>query len=104
MVIQRDYPPARRFQNEMIVLFDFRRVNTPTTRHPQMKYQHVLPVGIDQAIFGAAPQRLYPCARQPLAQIGWDWPTQVCTARFRTNNQFAFKDRPQAGDSRFHFR
>jgi hypothetical protein len=88
----------------VIVLFDFRRVNAPSSGHAQMEYQRILSIGMDKAIFGAPPKRFDSRARQPLTQIDRDGPAQVRTARFRANDHLAFKHRTQAGDCGFHFR
>jgi hypothetical protein len=59
---------------------------------------------MDKAIFRAPPKRFDSCTRQPLTQIDRDGPTQVRTARFRADDNLAFKQRTQAGDCGFHFR
>jgi hypothetical protein len=58
-----------------------------------MEYQRIFTISMDKAIFRPPPKRIDSRARQPLTQIDRDGPAQVRTARFRADDNLAFKHR-----------
>ena len=63
-------PPALvGLEQQMIVLAKVVRVDPPGARHAEVKDHRVAAVGVDQAIFGAAPRPVTRAPGQPLAKV-----------------------------------
>jgi len=87
----------------MIVLFDFRGINPPSSRHAKMEDKRIASVGADQAVFGTAAELDDPSARQALAQVDWKRAAQVGSPGLNARYPMSFKHTLKAADGRLDF-
>ena len=79
-VVERQKPPLLRFEQEVVVGADRVRLDPPAPRHAQVEDHRVAAIGVDQAIFGTAPERGDARPGQPLAQVVGEGPAKVRAA------------------------
>lgn len=91
------------FENQMIMLADRIRIETPPARHAEMEDHRVAPVGIDQAIFGPAVKSGHNGARHPLPQILGDRTAQIGPSGFDGYEPLAEQGRLKSTHSCFDF-
>ena len=102
-VIEHRQPPARCLNDKMVMLAVFTSVDHPAARHTEVKDQHIVAVGIDQAVFGAAAKPGDRRPGQPLSQVDRHGPTQVSAIGLRTLYRLAIKHGAKSGDGGFYF-
>jgi hypothetical protein len=103
-IVERKAPALVGLDQDMIVLFDFARIDPPAPGHSKVEHQRIPTIGVDQSIFGAAPQPDDCCARQSLAKIDWERPSKVRPSSLDTCNSSTLKNPGKSADCGFDFR
>ncbi len=87
----------------MVVLEGFGGVDAPVPRHAEVEDQGVAAIGVDQAIFGAAPEARHPGTRQPLAKIERKRMAQIGPPRLDVADAMAEQDSLQPANGGLDF-
>lgn len=96
-------PMMRGLDHKVIVLAQFGRIDPPSPAHAQVKDQSPAPIGVDQPIFGAAPQPSHPRARKRLHKIGGKGAAKVGAAHVDAHDLFALEDLRETAHRGFDF-
>ena len=92
-----------RFHQQMVVLANIIGIDSSRARHAQMEHHRVAPVGVNQPIFGAPPQRRYPRPGEPLSQVNGKRPAKVSAPRFDPAQLAALEHMLEPADGGFDF-
>lgn len=102
-VVECDSMPLVGDDDQMIVLADLTRVDSPVARHSQMKDESVTSVRIDEAIFGASPKLRYERACQALPEIVRQGAPKVGPPCLDPFDATVLEDSGKPADGRFDF-
>jgi hypothetical protein len=78
-------------------------VDPPATGHAEVEDHRVVSIRMDQAVFRPASKPDHLGSRQPLTEILWKGPAQVCPPRFDPLDAAALKHMGQATDGGLDF-
>lgn len=101
--IVQSHCPVGRFQDQVVVLFDYIRIEPPPARHAEVKDHRVAAISIDQAIFRAAPKPGNHGSCHPLPEISRDWTAQIGTSGFHRYKPLPKQGRLKTAHGRFDF-
>ena len=103
-VIKRDPAAIFGIEQQMVMFLHIVGVDSPAPRHAEVEDQRIAPVGIDQAIFGAAGEAGDSRPGQPLTQVDRHGMAQVGTACLDMAQPLSVQYGTQTCDRGFHFR
>jgi demethylmenaquinone methyltransferase / 2-methoxy-6-polyprenyl-1,4-benzoquinol methylase len=102
-VIEGEHPARLRLQHQMVVLADLAWVEHHPPGHAEVENHAVLPVGVENRIFGPAVDAHHPRPGQPLAQIDREGPSQVGPAHVHPGEPLPDQHPRHAAGNSFNF-
>ncbi len=102
-IIEGEHPARVRLQHQMVMLADLARVEHHPAGHTEVQDHAVLPVGIENRIFGPAVNPQHPRAGQALAQIDREGPPQVRSANIHPRQPLPHQHPRHAAGNSFNF-